>query len=405
MEDVSTLVARQYEAFAYPEPFADLEKEIAKGYHQVGDPALYGPVIWPAGRPERQLKILVAGCGTVQAAYTAYMSPNDEVVGIDLSEASLAHERFLQDRHGLANLKLFKGDLLEIDALGERFDVILCTGVLHHMADPKAGLSALRDVLAPDGVMVLMLYGATVRTGVYMLQDAFRRMGIEQTAEGVAKARRILAELSGRHYVQDYIGAAEELKADAAIVDTFLHPQDRAFTIPQIFQLVGDCGLTFQNWVDNHPYWRNSLWGPDSAVAQAVDPLPESEHWAAIEMLSQSVGLHAFTVRRGDVDRVDFDAGGWKAFVPHLAPGLARKGNGLFERGPYELRCSELEQFVLDGADGVRTIEEIIEVPALEDIPRQEREEFARRYFEHLWKLGHVMIALERKLKDRGARE
>src|SRR6478735_5474004 len=129
MVDVSTLVAKQYEAFAYPEPFADLTEQIAKGYFQIGDPALYGPVLWPHGRPEHPLRILVAGCGTVQAAYTAYMSPDDEVVGLDLSEASLAHERFLQERHGLKNLKLFKGDLLEVSALGAEFDVILCTGV------------------------------------------------------------------------------------------------------------------------------------------------------------------------------------------------------------------------------------------------------------------------------------
>jgi hypothetical protein len=58
------------------------------------------------------------------------------------------------------------------------------------------------------------------------------------------------------------------------------------------------------------------------------------------------------------------------------------------------LRCSELEQFVLDGADGSRTIGEIIDVPALEAIPPDERDQFARRYFEHLWKLGHVMIGL-----------
>ena len=32
MEDVSSLVAKQYEAFVYPEPFADLTEEIAKGY-------------------------------------------------------------------------------------------------------------------------------------------------------------------------------------------------------------------------------------------------------------------------------------------------------------------------------------------------------------------------------------
>src|SRR6476659_4675752 len=127
MEDVSNLVARQYEAFAYPEPFADLKAEIAKGYYQVGDPSIYGPVLWPRGRPQRRLKILVAGCGTLQAAYAAYMSPGDEVVGIDLSEASLAHERYLQERHGLDNLKLFKGDLLDAALLGRQFDVILCT--------------------------------------------------------------------------------------------------------------------------------------------------------------------------------------------------------------------------------------------------------------------------------------
>src|SRR5215210_7057495 len=105
MEDVSTLVARQYEAFAYPEPFAALAEEVAKGYFQIGDPSLYGPVLWPRGKPDCPLRILVAGCGTVQAAYAAYANPEDQVVGIDLSEASLAHERYLQDKHGLKNLK------------------------------------------------------------------------------------------------------------------------------------------------------------------------------------------------------------------------------------------------------------------------------------------------------------
>ena len=66
---------------------------------------------------------MVAGCGTVQAAYTAYMNREDEVVGIDLSEASLAHERFLQERHGLENVRLFKGDLLEVGSVDTRFDV------------------------------------------------------------------------------------------------------------------------------------------------------------------------------------------------------------------------------------------------------------------------------------------
>lgn len=394
MEDVSQLVAKQYEAFAYPEPFPDIADEMAKGYHQIGDPALYAPVLWPRGKPDRPLRILVAGCGTVQAACIAYTNHQDEVVGIDLSDASLAHERFLQERHELGSLKLFRGDLLEIESLGGSFDVIISTGVLHHLADPGAGLAALKTVLAPDGVMVLMVYGQTVRTGVYMLQDAFRRMGIEQTSEGVATVRRILSELPGRHFAQNYIRSAKELEHDAALVDTFLHPQDRAYTVPQLMELLECAGLTFQNWVDNYPYWRNAVWGPDSAIAAAVDPLPPLQHWAAVEMLRLSAGYHLFTARPSDFDvtAVDFNRDEWRNFVPHHAPGLARSGQGLFKRGVYELRCSELEQFVLDGADGNRTIGEIIDVPALQAL--DQRDEFARRYFEHLWKLGHVMIGL-----------
>jgi SAM-dependent methyltransferase len=396
MEDVSSLVAKQYEAFAYPEPFADLTEEIAKGYHQIGDPALYAPVLWPRGKPTGCRRILVAGCGTVQAAYTAYMNRDDEVVGFDLSEASLAHERFLQERHCLTNLKLFRGDVLDAGSLDQSFDVIICTGVLHHLEDPTAGLAALKSVLAADGVMVLMVYGQTVRTGVYMLQDAFRRIGLEQTSEGVAQVRRILSELPNRHFAQDYIRAAAELKNDSAIVDTFLHPQDRAYTVPQVMELVEGAGLAFQNWVDNFPYWRNGAWGPETAIGAAVDALEPREHWAAVEMLRQSAGYHAFVARSAaaEPEIVDFEAGDWRNFVPHPAPGLVRSGQGLFKRGAYELRCSELEQFVLDGADGTRTIGAIIDVPALQGIPQTERDEFARRYFEHLWKLGHVMIAL-----------
>ena len=51
------------------------------------------------------------------------------------------------------------------------FDQIVCTGVLHHLADPDVGLSALRSVLKPDGAMQLMVYAPYGRTGIYMLQD------------------------------------------------------------------------------------------------------------------------------------------------------------------------------------------------------------------------------------------
>ena len=65
------------------------------------------------------------------------------------------------------------------------FDQIVCTGVLHHLADPDAGLRALRDVLKPDGAMHLMVYAPYGRAGIYMLQEFCRRIGISATDDEI----------------------------------------------------------------------------------------------------------------------------------------------------------------------------------------------------------------------------
>ena len=51
-------------------------------------------------------------------------------------------------------------DALDVRDLGERFDVILCFGILHRVTDPIALLRALADVLAPGGEIVLETYGS-----------------------------------------------------------------------------------------------------------------------------------------------------------------------------------------------------------------------------------------------------
>ena len=101
MEDVSTLVASNTKRLLIPSRLPTSKRRSSAGYYQVGDPFFMGPCCGQAGgRPDR-CKSLVAGCGTVQAAYVAFNNRGDEVVGIDLSEASLAHERFLQDKRPL----------------------------------------------------------------------------------------------------------------------------------------------------------------------------------------------------------------------------------------------------------------------------------------------------------------
>src|SRR5438309_1630142 len=115
-------------------------------------------LFWPA-RPFRENpSFLVAGCGTSQAAKYAMRWPAARITGIDFSAASIRCTEELKRRYKLTNLQLH---LLPIERAGEletRFDHIVCTGVLHHLADPVAGLRALRDMLEPDGAMLLMVY-------------------------------------------------------------------------------------------------------------------------------------------------------------------------------------------------------------------------------------------------------
>ncbi len=100
------------------------------------------------------------------------------MTAIDISETSLRHTRNLQHKHDIQNLRLHRLAIERIGELGERFDQIVCTGTLHHLSDPDAGLRSLRDVLARDGAMHIMVYAPYGRAGVYMMQDYCRLLGI-----------------------------------------------------------------------------------------------------------------------------------------------------------------------------------------------------------------------------------
>src|SRR5262245_18867856 len=101
----------------------DTRAAIESGYFLYSDPAILSPLIWPEGRPAQPLNILVAGCGTNEAAVIAHNNPSCSVLGIDLSEASLEHEAFLKHRHGLDNLSLEQRDLRHLCGRGP-FDYI-----------------------------------------------------------------------------------------------------------------------------------------------------------------------------------------------------------------------------------------------------------------------------------------
>src|SRR5271170_3669527 len=136
-------------------------------------------------------------------------------LGIDVSDSSLGHEAHLKQKHRLDNLELIQMSLGEIGSLGRTFDLIVCTGVLHHLPDPDAGLRCLRDALKPHGVMSVMLYGSFPRVGVYMLQEVFRLLGLKQDVEGIGIVKRAINVLPRWHHLNTYRQIAPDLGYDS----------------------------------------------------------------------------------------------------------------------------------------------------------------------------------------------
>jgi SAM-dependent methyltransferase len=325
MSTESELVARQYDAWVYPRPVSDIAQAVATGdYWDLSDPSLVRRKLWPRKIEPDNLSILIAGCGTFQAAYYAIANRDSHVVGIDISDASLGHQAYLKQKHQLDNLDLIHMSLEQIDSLGRSFDLIVCTGVLHHLPHPDAGLRCLRDVLRPHGVMSLMLYGYYPRVGVYMMQEAFRLLGVKQDAAGIDMVKYAIDALPQWHHLYRYRQfAAADLDYDSGLVDTFLHSVDQAFTVQRILQLAEENNLKFQSWLDNLDY-SVSAWfkNPEDPIRRVAQTLPLVDQWRLIELIAQTQGNHRFLLCHPSKEQrnytLDFTGDLWLDYIPSL---------------------------------------------------------------------------------------
>jgi SAM-dependent methyltransferase len=98
-----------------------------------------------------------------------------------------------------SNVSYRRMDALDVRTLGERFDLVLCFGILHRVTDPIALLRALADVLTPAGELIIETYGSRLSTetpavevhepGEVYRRDEFVYWGFP--AEGLRRLARI----------------------------------------------------------------------------------------------------------------------------------------------------------------------------------------------------------------------
>ena len=315
-------VSTFYERYPYPPARDDLDayRALWDDPRRRADSHLF----WPSEPYRDNRSILVAGCGTTQAAHYAVRWPHARVVGIDVSAKSIAATRELKLAHALDNLEVHQLRVEHAAELGETFEHIVCTGVLHHLSDPDAGLRALRDVLAPNGAMHLMVYAPYGRAGVYMIQEYCRRLGIGETEPEIIDLVAALRALPHDHPIAQLLRNSPDFATVAGVADALLHPRDRSYSVQQLMEFLKNANLVFGRWVRQAPYLPTCGAPASTPHAPKLTTLPRDEQYAALELFRGTMLRHSVIAYREDQPlqhfATDFNGDDWPNYVPIRLP-------------------------------------------------------------------------------------
>jgi SAM-dependent methyltransferase len=172
--------------------------------------------------------VLEVGCGTGQLSL--FLGTGDRlVVGADLTRASLLLAASAARRFGIDRVRFVEMDLREPALRTGAFDVVYCSGVLHHTRDPEASFRAVARLARPGGVVVVGVYNAYARIP--------------------HRLRRGVARLTGFRWIPlDPVlrdRASEPARRLAWLRDQYRHPEEHRHTLAEVQRWFRASGVTY----------------------------------------------------------------------------------------------------------------------------------------------------------------
>jgi hypothetical protein len=251
--------------------------------------------------------------------------------------------------------------------------------------------------------MHLMVYAAYGRAGVYMLREYCRRLGIGHTEEEISELANTLMALPQDHPLARLLGESPDFRSKAGLADALLHPQDRAYTVPQLFDFLRRCRMALGRWVRQAPYLPHCGALAATPHRNQLTRLPEKEQYVAVELLRGTMLRHSLIAyrndRMGDNQPVRFDGDEWPNYKPirlsettsvqkRLPPGAAAVLiNQAHTDTDLFLPIDAQEKRWYDRIDNRRSIAEIIASTGSGDGRLR-----ARAFFERLWWYDQVVF-------------
>ena len=275
-------LAEQYNNNMYPLPCKNIEKKWIKNkIFYLSDPNGSWHKLWPE-KPysTKKLYILVAGCGTEQAAILAKCNPNHDFIGVDVSQNSVNHNKKLIRKHAIQNLKLYCNDF-RLLKFKKKFDYIISTGVIHHLDEPGSALHYFNENLKQDGVINLMVYGDKRAYGGNQLKKLFRKINLDQSENSIKVVKNIISKLNKDHPAKNFSDGHS-----ANIIDLFLHKKETFFSIKELTSLLSKHGLIIKNFMKGETKSLAKYFIDDPFTFNKIKSLPLEDQWELAQILN-----------------------------------------------------------------------------------------------------------------------
>jgi len=243
-DQTSRLVQAQYEENPYPRWLSlpvitktDLRSSLAQIF----------PMFTPPSLVDGRIEILIAGCGTGKHPILEALRLKDvDILGVDISKASLAYAIRMARKFGASNIRFLQGDILKLSTLKKYFPVIQCSGVLHHMQNPLAGWKVLSGLLMKGGLMKVGLYSEIARRDLNAARDAFKCANLEASRENIRKHRNdVLMRIARGDISRSSLLNNDDFYSTSGCRDLLFHVQEHRFTIPQISNALAELDMKF----------------------------------------------------------------------------------------------------------------------------------------------------------------
>jgi SAM-dependent methyltransferase len=302
-DETTNKIKDQYTEFAYPNFWkgtipSDI-RELAKKKNLIT--ALYNleyieKSVFSKYIPLNQLKVLIAGCGTGESAITAVLAyPSTDFTFVDISSTSLKLTSQYLEELKIKNVEISHADIMTMD-LEKKFDIIISTGVIHHLSNPSLGVANLNKHLEEHGVLSAMVYGEYGRFEIGLFQEVLKTlMGDKfEFNQGIELVKMIMNNVDGSKNRMTNILWKEDLnKGEQHIVDLLLNVNEHRYDVKRLNKMLNNGGMSLLELIPTNTF-NPSLYVKDKGLKSKFNGLPYLDQCSIAELINGKISTHNF---------------------------------------------------------------------------------------------------------------